>query len=579
MLKLKSGDGAVINTDNFYIIHKTSGLDELVFDLSINDPSYPKLLEESVIEYEQEYLIKAVDAGANTVKIKCQLNLDEWKKDMYPAYSNNSATLADTMGGILPKGWIFIDNAHSKIRRTIEGGYTPYDIALQCQDTYSIAMRFDVKRRQVQAYDLDAFQPLGAFATRELNLKEINYKGKSTDFYTRLYAYGKNGLSFADINGGKPYVENFQYTDKIISAYWSDERYEVPESLLEDAKETLKKASVPERSYECTVLDLAKTNPEKYGFQDFQLFSVIRLIDDVKELSILYQVVEYQEYPYYPEKNIVTLSSTAPKIQDAVKSIQYQITDKNSPFWNVMNNAIASATDWITGVNGGYVVMHKDENDVPYEILIMDKPDIETATKVWRWNMGGLGYSKNGYNGPYELAMTIDGAIVANFITAGTMLADRIKGGTLILGGKDNGNGLAKVLDASGNEIVRLDKNGVYAKGGYTSVDGNGKKYVYITSGEICIAGEDEKISGVISYLNDGITIQSYGGSGVSHIVFKRDGTTSIWGSNGIQLSGKIKTNGSYIGKTGRAEFSDGSYINFQNGICVGGKTKEGGTF
>lgn len=568
----------MINTDNFYITHKTSGLDELIFDLPINDPAYPNLLEESVIEYEQEYLIKAVDAGANTAKIKCQLNLDEWKEAMYPAYSNNSTTLADTMEGILPKGWIFIDNAHSKIRRTIEGGYTPYDIALQCQDTYSVAMRFDVKRRQVQAYDLDAFEPLGAFATRELNLKEINYKGKSTDFYTRLYAYGKNGLSFADINGGKPYVENFQYTDKIISAYWSDERYEVPENLLGDAKETVKKASVPERSYECTVTDLAKTNPEKYGFQDFQLFSVIRLIDDVKELSILYQVVEYREYPYYPEKNVVTLSSTAPKIQDTVKSIQYQITDKNSSFWNVMNNAIASATDWITGVNGGYVVMHKDENDVPYEILIMDKPDIETATKVWRWNMGGLGYSKNGYNGPYELAMTIDGSIVANFITAGTMLADRIKGGTLILGGKDNGNGVAKILDADGNEVLVLDKNGAYAKGRYISISKDGTKRTTVNAGQMSVAGEDGATSGIISYLNNGITMQSYGGEG-SSIVCRRDGTTQLWGPNGNSIIGGIRVPGGYTGKSGRAEFSDGSYLRFVDGICIGGETKEGGAF
>lgn len=560
----------MINTDNFYITHKTSGLDELIFDLPINDPAYPNLLEESVIEYEQEYLIKAVDAGANTAKIKCQLNLDEWKEAMYPAYSNNSTTLADTMEGILPKGWIFIDNAHSKIRRTIEGGYTPYDIALQCQDTYSVAMRFDVKRRQVQAYDLDAFEPLGAFATRELNLKEINYKGKSTDFYTRLYAYGKNGLSFADINGGKPYVENFQYTDKIISAYWSDERYEVPENLLGDAKETVKKASVPERSYECTVTDLAKTNPEKYGFQDFQLFSVIRLIDDVKELSILYQVVEYREYPYYPEKNVVTLSSTAPKIQDTVKSIQYQITDKNSSFWNVMNNAIASATDWITGVNGGYVVMHKDENDVPYEILIMDKPDIETAAKVWRWNMGGLGYSKNGYNGPYELAMTIDGSIVANFITAGTMLADRIKGGTLILGGKDNGNGVAKILDADGKEIVRLDKDGVYAKGKYVCASDEYGRSIEISDGAFKVLAKDGSVAGRMAAIsNNWVRIE--GGTGA---VIRLLGD-----SKSICLDCSTFEVGGHTGRSGRAEFSDGSYIDFRNGICIGGNSKEGGAF
>ena len=427
-----------------------------------------------------------------------------------------------------------------------------------------------MKRRQVQAYDLDAFEPLGAFATRELNLKEINYKGKSTEFYTRLYAYGKNGLSFADINGGKPYVENFQYTDKIISAYWSDERYEVPENLLEDAKEAVKKASVPERSYECTVMDLAKTNPEKYGFQDFQLFSVIRLIDDVKELSILYQVVECQEYPYYPEKNVVTLSSTAPKIQDTVKSIQYQITDKNSPFWNVMNNAIASATDWITGVNGGYVVMHKDENDVPYEILIMDKPDIETATKVWRWNMGGLGYSKNGYNGPYELAMTIDGSIVANFITAGTMLADRIKGGTLILGGKDNGNGVAKILDADGREIVRLDKDGVYAKGKYVCASDEYGRSIEISDGAFKVLAKDGSVAGrMVAISNNWLRIEGCTGAVIRLL---GDSKTLCLDCSTFEVNGNT-------GKSGRAEFSDGSYIDFRNGICIGGETKEGGAF
>ena len=58
----------------------------------------------------------------------------------------------------------------------------------------------------------------------------------------------------------------------------------------------------------------------------------------------------------------------------------------------------------------------------------MDTDNPNTAKKVWRWNLNGLGYSKNGINGPYELAMTQDGRIVADFITTGQMDVARIKG-------------------------------------------------------------------------------------------------------------------------------------------------------
>ncbi len=567
MLKLVSNGGAVINTDDFYIVQKASGIDELIFNLSVHDESYPKIIEEAVIEYEQPYLVKAIDAGVRTAKVKCQLNLDELKATLRPDYTNKSASLSETVSGVIPSGWIFIDNSFSQIKRTIEGGYTPYDVIMESADVYKVVFRFDVKRKRITSYNLDNFEPLGAFASGDLNLKEINYKGKSTTFYTRLYAYGKKGLSFKDINGGKPYVDNFQYSDKVICAYWQDDRYEVKENLLEDAKEKLKTASIPERSYECTVVDLAKTNPEMYSFQDFSLFSVIRLIDEIKDISINYQVVEYWEYPFYPEKNVVTLSSTAPKIQESVKDIKNEITNPNSGFWSVMNNAISSATDWITGVNGGYVIFHKDENDIPYEILIMDTPDITTAKNVWRWNQNGFGHSSNGYNGPYDLAMTIDGAIVANFITAGTMLADRIKGGTLILGGKDNGNGIAKVLNANGEETVRLDKDGVYAKGKYVCASEKYGRSIEISEGAFNVLTQDGGMAGRLFAVSDSC-VRIDGGDNVFIRLLGDDGYVCI-DADYFQVDGAI-------GKTGRAEFSDGTYLDFHCGILKGGYTKEG---
>lgn len=62
------------------------------------------------------------------------------------------------------------------------------------------------------------------------------------------------------------------------------------------------------------------------------------------------------------------------------------------------------------------------------ETFYMDTDDINTAQKIWRWNLNGLGYSSTGIDGPYGLAMTQDGKIVADFITTGTMSVERITG-------------------------------------------------------------------------------------------------------------------------------------------------------
>lgn len=90
-----------------------------------------------------------------------------------------------------------------------------------------------------------------------------------------------------------------------------------------------------------------------------------------------------------------------------------------------VRNDIDEATALITGNKGGYVVIKDTSGDgKPDEILVMDAPKIEDAQKIWRWNLGGLGYSSAGYEGPYGLAITQNGEIVADFIKVG-VLSDR----------------------------------------------------------------------------------------------------------------------------------------------------------
>lgn len=435
-----NGVGYPIANDDYYIRELASGYDEIVFNVSIRDSVYQYINEESVIKDRDQnvYLVKQIDAGEQSAKVVAQINLDDWKQELYKNYSNESATVNATVVGILPSGWNVVDYSGITKRRTIPTGdtqefnVTALQVLEQCTSVYDVRFRFNTKDKIISIINPASYVPEGAFASRDLNLKKLNFKGKSEDLVTRLYASGADGLTFADINDGKDYVENYEYSSKTICAYWNDQRYTDKQSLLDDATAKLAELAKPSRSYSCDILDLASTNPDMYGFEDFSLFSVITLVDDAKEVRTNYQVVERWTYPYYPEKNKIILSTSTPNIQSAIAQIVSAITDSTSNFQSQVSAAIDNATKLITGNSGGYLVLHDSNNDgVPDELLIMNTPSIATATKVWRWNQAGLGYSDTGYNGNYELGITMDGSIVATMITSGILNADIIRAGVI----------------------------------------------------------------------------------------------------------------------------------------------------
>ncbi len=109
-------------------------------------------------------------------------------------------------------------------------------------------------------------------------------------------------------------------------------------------------------------------------------------------------------------------------------STNYQTTNqKIDKIYQTLEQAIIDATNAITGNKGGYVIIRDTNDDTkPDEILVMDQEDPDVARNVWRWNKEGFGHSNNGINGPFTTAITANGQIVANFITAGTLSAERI---------------------------------------------------------------------------------------------------------------------------------------------------------
>lgn len=123
-----------------------------------------------------------------------------------------------------------------------------------------------------------------------------------------------------------------------------------------------------------------------------------------------------------------SMITTISEVQSTVDKVESTV----GRFPKLLQTAIGKATGLITGQSGGYVVVNTDsESGQPYELLILDAPSIDEAVNVWRWNVGGLGFSRNGYNGPYETAITADGQIVADFITSGSLVANIIKAGVI----------------------------------------------------------------------------------------------------------------------------------------------------
>ena len=437
-----------IHNTEYYLRELASGFDEIQFSISIWDPVYAMIQEEEQI-YDrggQRYLVKQIDGGADEAKIICVLDLDAWKGDLHVGYTNGSATLGQTLEGITPEGWTVMDLSGSNIRRTISGDYTPLQICEACRDTYDVYIRWDNKTRICRVISRAMAPPLGAFATRQLNLREIQYKGKSTDFATRIYPYGvrdDNGnaltIQGATIHGAVypyPYIENRSYADKIVSVYWSDERYTVAENLYDDAVARLAKLAVPTRSYECSVLDLQATNPELYGNLSFDLFSTATLIDDSKGTSVDYQVVERHVYPYHPELNEIIFDSSPQKITSSIISVAESVEHVQSTIQSVMEREIELATEWLTNADSHVYLVPEENGEGIKEILILNgTEDPATATQVMRINSSGLGFSKTGVNGPYSNAFVFDselgGHLVADFITSGVLTANVMRAGTI----------------------------------------------------------------------------------------------------------------------------------------------------
>ena len=430
---IKNGESIVLDYDDYYIQEEWFGGDDtLVFSLPSDHPQLPDMLNQLSLtdkESGQAFLITQTDEG----DITAQIDLDEFRQEMYLNWTNSSDTATGTIRQVLPTGWTVQDTSGSTIRRTISmEGATALEILREIPDVYGLAIRFDRKAKRVLLKNPDDISPTGTYFSDELNLRKQPIRtAQSKNFATRLYAVGKDGLTFADINGGKTYVDNNEYSNRIVSAYWSDDRYTVKENLFADAKKKLAEMAKPAQSYQCDVVDLAKIDPERWSYLSVEMYQGVILMDRVRNSRLMHRVVRYQRYPHYPEKNVVTLSTLPGTISGKVEQSYNATTNPNSSFQQQLNSNLQNVAEGIVGAKGGFKKDILDQSGKPMGTLYMDTDNETTAKNILRINHQGIAFSNNGSNGPWTMAITIDGGLANRWVETWQLTANIIVAGIL----------------------------------------------------------------------------------------------------------------------------------------------------
>lgn len=245
-----------------------------------------------------------------------------------------------------------------------------------------------------------------------------------------------------------------------------------------------------------------------------------------------------------PAEQTLELGNTSSKsyTQQASEASKYQLTVVKQVQAD-MESAIDNATQMILGSKGGYKLSEYDESGLWVRDLYMDAPNKDDAVNILQITNIGIGFSRNGYNGPYETAWTIDGSFVADFITTGTLNANLIKAGKIVGkknsnvyfdldNGKISGSSLVDPYSTVKAEIAQRQYNGDWYRG-FILYDKKIDTSTFTPIGGISRSwySTDTDTPAVTFYGNDNVYFQSHGNGNRNNVLAmeKLDGVGRIY--------------------------------------------------
>ena len=318
------------------------------------------------------------------------------------------------------------------------------------------------------------------------NMTELKCDIDMDSAYTGIYGYVKNDN--VDLHSYKAVTNSSGINAKTLirdfSSDFSGGDSEITQSGLDSAVSAYAAANdinSPTVSMTVSFVDLSQS-PEYASFSELESVSLcdtVQIYHKDLNINIKAKVIKTVYDVLRERYTSIDLGSPRANFADVIKQtvnetkdLRGQIVLAKSDLTAAYEKAIADATAAITGNSGGYIRLNPSEN--PQELLIMNTADASTATKIWRWNLSGLGYSSTGYSGTYKTAITQDGHIVADFIDTGTLTANIIKAGIMqSTNGEFSFNLESGHIEASDINITGGDIN---LDGGQLSIKNSGFK-------------------------------------------------------------------------------------------------------
>lgn len=244
-----------------------------------------------------------------------------------------------------------------------------------------------------------------------------------------------------------------------------------------------------------------------------QMGDSVTVIYDRLGVNVKMRVVK-TDYDVLGERyNAIEVGDASTNLAKAVAETDKNLDETADEITSEYKKAVAHATKMIQGGLGGHIVFNTDAQGHPNELLIMDTDDKSTAINVWRFNLGGLGHSHSGYDGPFDdVALTADGQINASRILTGYMSANRVRAGVL--------------QSTNGKLVFDLDAAKLDVKSGST---------LNITSDNFKVSPTSVWISGSLESEN--------ASTGIKTVV--NNGTLKVYYNN------------NYIGELGRVQYNN----------------------
>ena len=285
-------------------------------------------------------------------------------------------------------------------------------------------------------------------------------------------------VDIKSVNNNIDYIVN-QSGVNTYGYIWGHKEWEnvtLPENLLAKATAYLEEQIALPNTINLTAADLHLIDSGIAAYK----FGYWTKVESVPHgINQLFMTSKIHISMQHPNENTLSLGKVVTTFTgNAVKNmgeISAKVNQTAKHLSSEINEKVHNATQLITGGLGGYIVIKQSENDGhPEEILIMNAPSTEDATHVIRFNQNGIGFSTTGIGGPYANAWTIDGNLVADFITAGKLTGIIIEGNTIV-GNTINGGTINGTIINGGS--VNGGTFTYTGPGGTFTVDGTGVRY------------------------------------------------------------------------------------------------------